>query len=204
MTDPTNNSNDILKKPGRRNWLRNAAMAATGALMLLLVLTGCTKEQWDHLKNTPTGGGLGGTQDTWYRLKVTYKDENNVAHTAYLGAAGGSYGETDWDNMVMGGYDRKFKLYPAGDGYDYWEISDGYWLSMRLSGWAYRSFYGQRIGWKIVDGKLYNSYWYPENWQDHPMGADWREGVFTSKGYYMGVDLGADKVLTNCVLEAAP
>jgi hypothetical protein len=37
-TDPTNNSNDILKKPGQRNWLRNAAMAATGALVLLYFL----------------------------------------------------------------------------------------------------------------------------------------------------------------------
>ena len=63
MTDPTNNSNDILKKPGQRNWLRNAAMAATGALVLLLFLTGCTKEQWNHLGGHLPGGGLGGAQD---------------------------------------------------------------------------------------------------------------------------------------------
>jgi hypothetical protein len=51
-------------------------------------------------------------------------------------------------NMVINGYTTKFKLHPRGDGFDDWEIDDGYWLSMRASGWAYRSYYGQRIGWK--------------------------------------------------------
>ncbi len=202
MTDPTNNSDDMLKKPSRRNWLRNAAMAATGALVLLLVLTGCTKELQDIIKNP--GGGLGGTPDKWYVLKVTYKDRNNVPQEGYMGASSHSSGQTDWDNMVIKGYTSKFKLHPRGDGFDDWEIDDGYWLSMRATGWAYRSYYAQRIGWKIVDGKLYNNYWDPNKWQNYPAGSQWGEGLFTSKGYYVGVDLGADRVLTNCTLVPAP
>jgi hypothetical protein len=123
-------------------------MAATGALVLLLFLTGCTKEQWNHLGGHLPGGGLGGAQDTWYRLKVTYTDKNGVTQEGYMGAASHSAGQTDWDNMVINGYTTKFKLHPRGDGFDDWEIDDGYWLSMRASGWAYRSYYGQRIGWK--------------------------------------------------------
>jgi hypothetical protein len=48
MTDPTNKSEDMLKKLSRRNWLRNAAIAATSAVVLPSLLTGCTKEQWNH------------------------------------------------------------------------------------------------------------------------------------------------------------
>lgn len=56
MTDTTH-SHDLLKKLSRRNRLRNAAIAASGVLVLLLVLTACTKEQWDHLINTLPPGG---------------------------------------------------------------------------------------------------------------------------------------------------
>jgi hypothetical protein len=197
-------SQNTPNKLSRRNWLRKAAFAATSAVVLPSFLTGCTDEQWEHLKSTPPP--LGGAEDNWYHLKVTYKDRNDVTKEGYMGASGLSAGETDWDNMVINGYPgpSKFKLYPADEnGFFYWEIDDGYWLSMRSSGWAYRSYEKQRIGWKIDDGKLYNSYWNLEKWRDYPMGAQWSEGLFTSKGYYVGVDLGDDRVLTNCVLELA-
>ena len=61
MTDPTNNSEDMLKKLSRRKWLRNAAMAATGAVVLPSFLTGCHKDVWDKLKG-PLPGGWPGKQ----------------------------------------------------------------------------------------------------------------------------------------------
>jgi hypothetical protein len=51
---------DILKKLSRRNWLRNAAITASGTVLLPSFLTGCTKEQWDDIRgHVPNGGGLG-------------------------------------------------------------------------------------------------------------------------------------------------
>lgn len=50
---------DILKKLSRRNWLRNAAITATGAVVLPSFLTGCTKEQWDDVIDKIPGGGVG-------------------------------------------------------------------------------------------------------------------------------------------------
>ncbi len=120
-----------------------------------------------------------------------------------MGASSHSSVETDCDNMVINGYTSKFKLHPREEGFDDWEIDDGYWLSIRATGWAYRSYYAQRVGWKIIDGKLYNNYWWMRMGR-LPAGCQWGEGLFTSKGYYVGMDLGDDKVLTNCELVQVP
>jgi hypothetical protein len=90
MTDPTNKSEDMLKKLSRRNWLRNAAIAATSAVALPSLLTGCTKEQWDHLKNTPyPGGGLGGAPNDYGVMKCTNIYTNEFL--GYLGTASDQY-----------------------------------------------------------------------------------------------------------------
>ncbi|HLL41989.1 MAG TPA: hypothetical protein VK369_02570 [Segetibacter sp.] len=91
MTDPTNKSEDMLKKLSRRNWLRNAAIAATSAVALPSLLTGCTKEQWNHLKNTPyPGGGVGGAQD-YGVMKCTNIVTNEFL--GYLGTATNEYAD---------------------------------------------------------------------------------------------------------------
>src|SRR4051794_2916998 len=109
MTNIANNSDDKFKKPGRRNWLRNAAMAVTGTLVLLLVLTACTKEQWDHFK--PGGGDVGSGPSDWYKLKVTYKTTEGTLDSAYMGPIGVNAATAYWDYMQVGGV-AKFRLHP--------------------------------------------------------------------------------------------
>ena len=57
MSDPTTNSDDILKKLSRRKLLRNSAITKAGIVLLLLFTAGCTKEVWDvihgHHGTTP-------------------------------------------------------------------------------------------------------------------------------------------------------
>jgi hypothetical protein len=105
MTDPTNKSEDMLKKLSRRNWLRNAAIAATSAVALPSLLTGCTKEQWNHLKNTPhPGGGVGGAQD-YGVMKCTNIVTNEFR--GYLGTATNQYADIVSDISAA----AKFKWY---------------------------------------------------------------------------------------------
>ena len=59
MTNPTTNSEDVLKNLSRRNMLRNAAITATGAVLLPSFLTGCHKNVWDYIHDH--GGGVGGS-----------------------------------------------------------------------------------------------------------------------------------------------
>ncbi|CAA9484457.1 MAG: hypothetical protein AVDCRST_MAG96-1183 [uncultured Segetibacter sp.] len=105
MTDPTNKSEDMLKKLSRRNWLRNAAIAATSAVALPSLLTGCTKEQWNHLKNTPyPGGGVGGAQD-YGVMKCTNIVTNEFR--GYLGTYGFEYADIVSDISAA----EKFRWY---------------------------------------------------------------------------------------------
>lgn len=60
MSDPTNNSEEILRKLSRRNMLRNSAITAAGAILMPPFLTGCHKDVWDKVKEHIPGGGLGG------------------------------------------------------------------------------------------------------------------------------------------------
>jgi hypothetical protein len=192
---------DDLKKQSRRSWLRSATAMATSAIVLLFVLSGCTKEHWDDVvgKLPDLGGSEPGV---WYNLRVTYKDEDGNTRTGYLGPVGQNAATSFWDYMRVDGGQSKFKLHQTEDGWAYWEIDDGNWLSLKATGWAYRSLESNRIEWKIVDGKLYNRYW-ASDWQSHPLGAA-RSSFLVSDAYYAGVDLGDDKVLTDCELVLAP
>ncbi len=198
---------DDVKSLSRRSWLRNAAITATSAVMLLLVLNSCTKEKWDDVKGQVPGGGLGSTPDTWYRLKVTYRNENNARMPGYMGPVAENFdGRLFWDYMKIDndhGWASKFRLHPTTDGWAYWEIDDGYWLSLRATGWAYRSYEGNRVEWKIVDGKLYTKYW-KSDWQNYPLGCELRGFLGEEEVYFVGVDLGDANVLTNCELVPAP
>lgn len=65
MTDPTTNSNDLLKKLSRRKLLRHSAITAIGAVLLPSLITGCRKSIWDILPGDgttpgPSNGWIGG------------------------------------------------------------------------------------------------------------------------------------------------
>ena len=208
MTDPTNKPEDMLKKLSRRNWLRNAAIAATSAVALPSLLTGCTKEQWNHLKNTPhPGGGLGNEPSVWYHLQVNYTDKDGNARQGYLGPVDPSsdpnwWATRNWAEMLVGGTFRsKFKLHPRSDGWDEWEIDDGYYLSVH--GYGEKFFFRDdyypedpingdiNVGWSIINGKLYNNYYV-----NKPAGCEYWSFGDTVPGYYVGCDLNNDNVFT--------
>lgn len=206
MTDPTNISEDMLKKPGRRNWLRNAAIAVTSAVVMASFLTGCTKEQFP-LPGGGHGGGVGGSPDAWYYLKGTFKDENGNTQTGYLRGEGEFRADPQWYYMVMGVYSdpegsAKFRFHASdsGDGWQFWEMSDGYWLSILSTGTAYRSGQGNRTAWKIINGKLYTNYY--RAWTDQALGAQWYHTA-VSNAYYTSVNYGSEFAITNCELVPA-
>jgi len=199
MTNPTNNSDDILKKISLRNWLHNAPMAATVAVMLLLFFTGCTKEQFPL-----PGGGVGSTPDTWYNLRAFYKFDSKVTDTVYLAGENDWQGDPQWYFMKLTTYKAgasKFKLHQAdaGNGWQWWEIDDGYWLSLTLSGSAYRSGSGNKVAWKIIDGKLYTNY---KPWKNYAIGAQYYS-FLVSPAYYVGMNFGDQYELTGCELVPA-
>jgi len=204
MTDPTNNSEDIRKKPGRRNWLSNAAMAATGAVVLPSFLTGCHKDVWDKLKGPLPGGGLGSSPlpNTYYYLKLTYqsKDSDPLHRDPKNGFLGPLlYPNIAFENYIAANTNEPlaFRLHPAGDGWAYWETDDRTWLRLTKTGWAFLSSdENNRVAWKIVDGKLYNLYWNKENWENYPAGARFDP----SHNAYVGVGLADYLTLTNCEL----
>ena len=201
----------------RRNWIRKAAITATGAVLLLFILAGCTKERWDTIVPGPPGGGVGGTPDQWYYLQADYVDRHHqtwshpydIYSTGYLGPTKTILYP---DYVEIGGdYTDKYKLHPAGDGWAYWETTDGHWLSITGSGWLYNnSDSTKKVAWKIVDGKLYNLYWSKENWKDYPAGARRDLSIYdpvygtTEYNYFVGVGLDEKYTLTNCKLIPVP
>jgi len=203
-------TSDDFKKPSRRSWLRYAA----GAVMLLFVLAGCTKDQLDMVKDPKTGGGvLGGTRDQWYQLKFRY---NNIEKGQKDGRMGRILYAQQWTNYmeVDGGEEITLKLHPAGDGWSYWQTGEGNWVSLTATGWVYNySDSTKKIAWKIVDGKLYNLYWSKDNWKDYPLGSQKRvsalvynpvDGWHYEYAYFAAVEPGAGNVFTNCQLVPLP
>lgn len=183
----------------KKNFLRRGIIRAAGAMMLLFILNSCTKEHIDEIigKIPP----LGTPAETWYNVKVSYKDESGNSKTGYLGPIGSNASTSFWDYVRVDGGQSKFKLHPTQDGWAYWEINDGNWLSLKATGWVYRSLEANRVEWKIVDGKLYNNYW-SADWQKYPLGAE-RQRILVPDAYYAAVGLSANKTFT-CELVAAP
>lgn len=60
MTDPTNNSEEIIKKLSRRNMLRDSVITATGVAILPSFLSSCTKDAWQYIHGH---GGKGVGED---------------------------------------------------------------------------------------------------------------------------------------------
>jgi hypothetical protein len=77
----------------------------------------------------------------------------------------------------------KFQLHPRNDGSGWaeWEINDGNRLSVKATGWLYRSS-EYPLGWQVIDNKLYTDYW------PGPAGYAYRSTLVTP-AYYMGMDL---------------
>jgi hypothetical protein len=187
----------------RRNWLRKAVSAATGAMLLLFVLAGCTKELQDIIKHP--GGGLGSTPGTWYNLKANYRTEEGATAVGYFRPVN-ARGDTWYGSEIVMdiGYHLELEVHPAdelGDGWQYWKTRNAQWLSLSSSGFLYREADStQRKAWKIVDGKLYNNYWNKDKWQDYPVGARYYSFFLPVPGYYAGVGFADEYALTNCEL----
>ncbi len=207
MTNATPDREDVLKRLSARNWLCIAAIVLTSAFVLSLA--GCTKEQLDMVKNPKPGSGLGGTRDQLYRLHATFilqvGDIFGNIHVGYLGSI--KYNLYPNYVEIGGDYADKYKLHPAGDGWAYWETTDGNWLSITRSGWLYNnSDSTKRVAWKIVDGKLYNLYWNKDNWKEYPAGARRDLSLLDPfiYNYFAGVGLDEKYTLTNCELRPVP
>ncbi len=112
MADLIKKQEGVLKKLSRRSWLRNAAIRATSVVMLLLVLNSCTKDQWDDVTGKVPGGGLGSTPDTWYNLKVTYRDKDGKISEGFLGRIDRKQSTAYWEYMKIGDK-SKFKVQQA-------------------------------------------------------------------------------------------
>lgn len=196
-TSPEQLSSVIAKTHSRRSTLRKGIFTVTSALMFLFVFNSCTKEHLEVIGKLPI---LGGQQETWYNLKVTYNDESGKSTTGYLGPIGSNASTSFYDYMRVDGARSKFKLVPTSDGWAYWQVDDSNWLSLKATGWVYRSLEANRIQWKIINGKLYNNYW-STDWQNYPLGA-LRQRILVPDAYYAGVGLAADKTFT-CELVAA-
>lgn len=195
MTDFAKNSEDLSKKISRKNLLCKGAIMATSAVLLLTFLTGCKKE------GPAPGGGLGVEPAKWYVLKVTNIDAKAPTRVGYLAGISTEPAFSFHDYMQISASGWKFKVVPGPNGFDYWQTDDGNWLSLRYNGWAYRSFENNRIGWKIVNGKLYNNY---DRWKDYPLGCQYREDLdLIPAAYYVGVNLSNDNVF-NCEIVPAP
>jgi hypothetical protein len=184
MTDFTKNPEDMPVKLSRMSLLRSAALAVTSFVVMLLVLTGCTKEHVDLVKGQLPGGNVGSGPSSWYNLKINYTDEDGKPREAFMGPIGSNATTSFWDYMKVGGK-SKFRLHPGENGFEYWEIDDGYWLSLRYDGWAYRSFERNRVGWKIINRKLYTDY---DRWKGYALGAE-RRRILVPDAYYVGVNL---------------
>jgi hypothetical protein len=141
----------------------------------------------------PAGMVAKADPEAWYRLKVTYEDEDGTRKNGYLHPVGANAATSFWDYVMLGHGTSlcgalQFKLVPDGDGWARWEIRDddcnsGYHLECKATGWLYRaSAYDTKF--QIVDGKLYCSYW------DGPVGSDYRYKLVPA-GRYAGMDLPA-------------
>lgn len=195
MTDFTKNSEHMPKKSDRRNWLRNIAIVVTGAVVLSI--TGCSKDI-----QFPCGDDTATNPDTWYNLRALYSYNGKTTDTVYLAGESDWQADPQWYFMkITKSRDEasKFKLHQAdaGNGWQWWEVSDGYWLSMMYSGSAYRSGQNNRVAWKITDGKLYTNY---NRWKNYPLQSQYFS-FLVSPAYYAAVNYGDDKyTLTDCEL----
>lgn len=131
----------------------------------------------------PEGKVFKADPNTWYNLKVQFTDETGSPAVGYFAKIGDNPSTSFWDYICLGaGAGCKFKVHqPDAIGWSNWEIDDGNWLSVKATGWVYRSS-AYAIGWQIVGNNLYNSYW------SGIVGYEHRR-ILVSEAYYVGMDL---------------
>lgn len=123
--------------------------------------------------------------DTWYNLQATYKDNDGNTVTELMYPVSTNAATTYWDYQTlgfspMGAPPTKFKMW--GDSAPYqWLLDNGDFLSIKDSGWIYRSS-AYPLKWQIVDGYLYNNYWQGQ------AGYEYEDGM-EAGAYYMGMGL---------------
>lgn len=136
----------------------------------------------------PAGAAFEADPNIWYHLQVHYKDKKGNPVVGLMYPQGKNPSTSFWDYQVLGGSadglpPTKIKVHPPDqNGWSHWELNDGNWLSIKATGWIYRSS-AYPIGWKLIENNLYNTYWAGE------AGSQWRDSFGETSGYYMGMDL---------------
>jgi len=119
-------------------------------------------------------------------LKVNFTNERGQPASGYAAKVGQNAAESFWDYMCIregapGGSAAKFQVDGETDGWPNWKIDDGNYLSVKATGWLYRSS-AYPIGWVVANGQLMNTYW------GGPVGFSYRS-FLVSTAYYLGMDL---------------
>jgi len=121
-----------------------------------------------------------------FYLKINFTDEQGRPATGYAAKVGQNAAESFWDYMCIrsgprGGSAAKFQVDGETDGWPNWKIDDGNYLSVKATGWLYRSS-AYPIGWVVANGQLINTYW------GGPTGYSYRS-FLVSTAYYLGMGL---------------
>jgi hypothetical protein len=134
----------------------------------------------------PAGAVFKPAANTWYNLRVTYTDTSRNTVNGYLYPLGANPSTMFWDYMAFISLDglppAKFMLHELEDGWAEWELDNGDYLSVKATGYVYRAS-AYRIGWQVIDSKLYNNYW------PGPAGYKWDSSTFVPGDYYVGMEL---------------
>jgi len=130
----------------------------------------------------------------WYNLRVTYtlRGDDNKKATGFLTPLAQNAATSFYEYMVLdsGWPATKFKiLKPDPIGWSIWELENGEFLSLKATGWLYRSS-AYPLGFQIVDNRLYNNY------RGGTAGSAWKNGLVPSQ-YYTGV--GCDEFICELV-----
>ena len=136
----------------------------------------------------PAGAVFKANTDTWYNLNVHYNNRSGNPITGLMYPLASNPATSFWDYMVLGtstdgAGPAKFRVEMMGgnDGWEQWTLDSGNVLSLKATGWVYRSS-AYPIGWKIVNNQLFNSNW------GGAVGSEWRQ-AFVPDCIYMGNDL---------------
>lgn len=136
----------------------------------------------------PAGEAFEVDPEAWYNLRVMFVTKEGATVAGYASYVSRDFRMPFWDYMSLWPESvaediSMFKLHPRSDGWAHWEIDDGNYLSLKATGWVYRSS-AYPLGWRISDGRLYNDYW------NGPVGYRYESGGgFAAEAYYMGMRL---------------
>lgn len=130
----------------------------------------------------PAGTLFKADAGTWYNLRVHYKDYDGNQTTGLMYPLAGNPSTTYWDYLTIGFSPMNMPAckIQVQQGV-YWLLDDGNYLSLKATGWFYRSS-AYPLPCVLIDGYLYNRYW------DGKAGYSYRSGL-EPNAYYMGMGL---------------